>query len=405
MFDKMVKMRNKKAFTLVEMLVVIAIIAILVAIVVPIVGKSTTKARAATNAANLRAVEGQLSTVRVSNPDLFLDAVEKLGQPWDTVVGNLNNLDSILSNSKLYQYLKNELGVDTTKELLDYKLCHFTADENGTIVITGKDSNYTLTDVPASVAVSAGGTVGMEVPEGTPMTIWITNNNVVATYETVSGAYVDANFAEVAETGEFNGTADGGDTQASLECAIKHQGPFTDNKDGKTHTCEHCGASNLTHQWPRLDINGSGVCEADGCTYQCKHEGDFGGKFPVYKDWSFDGWYHQCNTCKKWVKIDGDDTPAPTPSPTPSSNPDTGDSGTGGGTGGTGGDETPVEHKHNWQLIEWKNGRQTVYGHCCTDETCEQHTAHEHTKTYEDLKTICSVCGAQYYGIFGWKLS
>lgn len=248
MFDKMVKMRNKKAFTLVEMLVVIAIIAILVAIVVPIVGKSTTKARAATNAANLRAVEGQLSTVRVSNPDLFLDAVEKLGQPWDTVVGNLNNLDSILSNSKLYQYLKNELGVDTTKELLDYKLCHFTADENGTIVITGKDSNYTLTDVPASVAVSAGGTVGMEVPEGTPMTIWITNNNVVATYETVSGAYVDANFAEVAETGEFNSRPSGGKTEAELTCAAKgHKAESFLGVLGDSYivecVCTNCGAT------------------------------------------------------------------------------------------------------------------------------------------------------------------
>ena len=45
---------NKKGFTLIEMLVVIAIIAILVAIIVPLVSTATTKAAAATNAANLR---------------------------------------------------------------------------------------------------------------------------------------------------------------------------------------------------------------------------------------------------------------------------------------------------------------------------------------------------------------
>lgn len=45
---------NKQGFTLIEMLVVIAIIAILVSIIVPVVGNSTTKAAAATNAANLR---------------------------------------------------------------------------------------------------------------------------------------------------------------------------------------------------------------------------------------------------------------------------------------------------------------------------------------------------------------
>ena len=51
---------NKKGFTLIEMLVVIAIIAILVAIVIPVVGSSTAKAQAATNAANLRSAQAAL---------------------------------------------------------------------------------------------------------------------------------------------------------------------------------------------------------------------------------------------------------------------------------------------------------------------------------------------------------
>lgn len=54
--------RNKKGFTLIEMLVVIAIIAVLVAIVIPTVSSSTDKAGAAANAANLRAIVAEATT-------------------------------------------------------------------------------------------------------------------------------------------------------------------------------------------------------------------------------------------------------------------------------------------------------------------------------------------------------
>ena len=53
---------NKKGFTLVEMLVVIAIIAVLVAIIVPTAVGATKKASAATDAANLRSTMAQLAT-------------------------------------------------------------------------------------------------------------------------------------------------------------------------------------------------------------------------------------------------------------------------------------------------------------------------------------------------------
>ena len=59
---------NKKGFTLIEMLVVIAIIAILVAIVIPVVGNSTAKAQAATDAANLRSAQAALQ-IAVLNGD------------------------------------------------------------------------------------------------------------------------------------------------------------------------------------------------------------------------------------------------------------------------------------------------------------------------------------------------
>lgn len=55
-------MRKKKGFTLIEMLVVIAIIAVLVSIVIPVVGETTSKARAAADASNLRATLGALNS-------------------------------------------------------------------------------------------------------------------------------------------------------------------------------------------------------------------------------------------------------------------------------------------------------------------------------------------------------
>ena len=60
---------NKKGFTLIEMLVVIAIIAVLVSIIIPVVGNSTDKAAAATNAANLRSWKATLVTAMLTEKD------------------------------------------------------------------------------------------------------------------------------------------------------------------------------------------------------------------------------------------------------------------------------------------------------------------------------------------------
>lgn len=57
---------NKKGFTLIEMLVVIAIIAVLVSIIIPTVSSATNKAGAAANAANLRSVYAELQTDMLS---------------------------------------------------------------------------------------------------------------------------------------------------------------------------------------------------------------------------------------------------------------------------------------------------------------------------------------------------
>ena len=54
------KLKNKKGFTLAELLIVVAIIAVLVAISIPIFNTQLEKAREATDAANLRAAYAEV---------------------------------------------------------------------------------------------------------------------------------------------------------------------------------------------------------------------------------------------------------------------------------------------------------------------------------------------------------
>lgn len=53
------KFRNKKGFTLIEMLIVVAIVAILIAISIPLIGNALEKARDATDQANERAAKAE----------------------------------------------------------------------------------------------------------------------------------------------------------------------------------------------------------------------------------------------------------------------------------------------------------------------------------------------------------
>ena len=73
--------KNRKGFTLIEMLVVIAVIAILVSIVIPVVGEYTAKSRAATDAANLRSVLVALNTeimLGYDDAEVYIAAMDPL---------------------------------------------------------------------------------------------------------------------------------------------------------------------------------------------------------------------------------------------------------------------------------------------------------------------------------------
>ena len=71
MMNKMRKMKNKKGFTLMEMLIVVAIIAILVAIAIPTFASSLNKARVAVDEANIRSGYAEVMTEVLMNGDNY----------------------------------------------------------------------------------------------------------------------------------------------------------------------------------------------------------------------------------------------------------------------------------------------------------------------------------------------
>ena len=63
------KLQNKKGFTLMEMLIVVAIIAVLVAIAIPVFNGALTKSKEAADVANVRATYAAILTENKTAPD------------------------------------------------------------------------------------------------------------------------------------------------------------------------------------------------------------------------------------------------------------------------------------------------------------------------------------------------
>ena len=111
---------NKKGFTLIEMLVVIAIIAVLVAIVVPTVSSATLKSKAATDAANLRTITAQAAV------DYLEDSKVKAGYTIDL---KTDSSDTAVAITWYIDPNENLVGLVNTNQGIPY----FTdVAENGT---------------------------------------------------------------------------------------------------------------------------------------------------------------------------------------------------------------------------------------------------------------------------------
>ncbi len=178
---------NKKGFTLIEMLVVIAVIAVLVSIVIPVIGQSTTRAAAATNAANLRSMYGKISILKLQNPS-----------DYETMMsGNHHNGITIGDGTFIGKILE-EMAVD--------RFATFNA-VNGKI--TMPISGVVIDALPSAKVVNYKGgfnTNSVCVPEGTQMTIVITDDQLIAVYAN----YTVENFADIAEDGKLDGVVYGG---------------------------------------------------------------------------------------------------------------------------------------------------------------------------------------------------
>ena len=80
------KLQNKKGFTLMEMLIVVAIIAVLVAIAIPVFNGALTKSKEAADVANVRATYAEWQTAMLT---------ENTKAPAGTDTLTLNYLDKL----------------------------------------------------------------------------------------------------------------------------------------------------------------------------------------------------------------------------------------------------------------------------------------------------------------------
>ena len=142
MMNKMRKMKNKKGFTLMEMLIVVAIIAILIAIAIPTFASSLNKARIATDEANIRSGYASVM-VRVLDPDNALAAA-------DTTVTYTLNKDG---------------SVSTAGETKDNYTCQGNQTQTGTsiggVAMTtgwkkGDTISYTYDNATGKVTITVG---------------------------------------------------------------------------------------------------------------------------------------------------------------------------------------------------------------------------------------------------------
>lgn len=79
--------KNKKGFTLAELLIVVAIIAVLVAIAIPVFNSQLEKSREATDMANIRAAYAEIAASALTDPDVDHSAKVALKQTkaqWQT---------------------------------------------------------------------------------------------------------------------------------------------------------------------------------------------------------------------------------------------------------------------------------------------------------------------------------
>ena len=239
---------NKKGFSLIEMLVVIAIIAVLVSIVVPTVSGYTIRSAAATNAANLRAIKGKLSTMRVLHSADFNTMMDELGVVGSAITGIWGDvLDGLYGDG---------VGDETITGLM----CSFTANDG---VLTLYAPNVVIEDVPVSKKMKLQGSNksnSVTLEDGIQMSVLITENDIIPSY----GGYTIEQFADIAEDGTLDdhtiAAPSGGGGIAGAICEFRG---YHEDKNPVDEICDDCKYAMGYHDCK--DANNNHVCDTSGC--------------------------------------------------------------------------------------------------------------------------------------------
>lgn len=100
--------KNNKGFTLAELLIVVAIIAVLVAVSVPMFNGQLSKAREATNKANIRAAQAAAVATYLSNSN-----TDSVIYKYDLSTGTVTEVDSASGEPKTIDNVGGETQYDT----------------------------------------------------------------------------------------------------------------------------------------------------------------------------------------------------------------------------------------------------------------------------------------------------
>ena len=112
----MKKLQNKKGFTLMEMLIVVAIIAVLVAIAIPVFNGALTKSKEAADVANVRATYAEWQTAMLTeNTKAPANATDFLKGPTGNNTQTLNYLDKLTVTDGTITYTASKL-TDTAND-------------------------------------------------------------------------------------------------------------------------------------------------------------------------------------------------------------------------------------------------------------------------------------------------
>lgn len=135
------KFTNKKGFTLMEMLIVVAIIAVLVAIAIPTFTSSLNKAKAGVDLANIRSGYANAQVLAITEGKATTYALNKDGSVTETTAANAYKTAGSSKNAPTDSTVGGKFAVDTTVET--------TTDTDKVAWGAGKDVSYEVKESPA----------------------------------------------------------------------------------------------------------------------------------------------------------------------------------------------------------------------------------------------------------------